>query len=177
MLLLAVLAAGLAISWTYIEARQVAWSEYQSHIRPGIHVAGINASGMTQDEIHRIVATRAVAPYVREIVVRYQGHATAFDTADLSLQTNLDKIVAQAAEIGKEDEPQAFRNFLTHNPEPFDIDLPLTYTFDCAPLTPWVGARAFGSRQNTWEGHLQGVAGSDSTAPRASRRSGPGRCG
>jgi beta-lactamase class A len=137
-LLLAMLAVGLVIGWQYIESRRLAWTDYQAHIRPGVTVAGIDAGGMAQDELYRAVKARAVAPYRREIVVHYGARSTILNTESLDLQTNLDKIVAQAAAVGQEQASQGFRAFLTQNPEPFDVHLPLTYTLDDNLLVPWV---------------------------------------
>ena len=141
-LLLAILAAGLVISWQYVEARRLAWADYQAHIRPGVTVAGLDAGGLTQDELYQVVATRVAAPYRREIVVCYGERSATLDTGTLDLQTNLDQIVAQAAAIGQEEATQEFRSFLTQNPASFDVHLPLTYTLNDDLLVPWIGALA-----------------------------------
>jgi beta-lactamase class A len=135
---LALLAAGLYLGWQHVEARRLVWEDYRARIRPGVHVAGIDAGGMTGDEIRAVVEARSVAPYRREIVVRYGGRTTVLGTTELDLRTNLDQIVEQAVAVGQESTDEAFRAFLTQNPAPLDVHLPLTYTFDYSLLSPWV---------------------------------------
>jgi len=163
-LLALVALVGLLVIWRYVRDRQVAWETYQSRIPRGVHVAvptdsvasppsatpgagsvyvgDIDVSGMTVDEMRQAVETRAVAPYLRQIRVRYGEHTATLDTADLGPHTNLDEIVAQAVALSAgEDTPAAFGQFLVRNPEPVDAHLPLTCTFDYELLVSWVEAR------------------------------------
>ena len=158
---------GLFQVWQYIGERQREWAAYQTHIRPGVHVgemessatpppsfatpevggrmvvAGIDASGMTADQLRQTVETRAIAPYRRDIVVRYLDRTATLRTDELGLRTNLDAIIARAVAIGQEqDEREGFGEFLLRNPQPFAVNLPLTMTFDYDLLVPWVAARA-----------------------------------
>ncbi len=164
---------GLFQVWQYIGERQREWAAYQTHIRPGVHVgegdeyiptessatpppsfatpeaegrmvvAGIDASGMTADQLRQTVETRAIAPYRRDIVVRYLDRTATLHTDDLGLRTNLDAIIARAVAIGQEqDVREGFGEFLLRNPQPFAVNLPLTMTFDYDLLGPWVAARA-----------------------------------
>ena len=154
---------GVYRSWQYVETRQQAWEAYQSRVRPGvrvadaedrpvptqqpdpsgktgqIYVAGIDASGMTADEVRQAVEARVIAPYRRTITVHYLDQTTTLNTEDLDLETNLEEILSQAVAVGSDQEPQErFGAFLLHNPEPYDIHLPLTHTFNYDLLTPWV---------------------------------------
>jgi beta-lactamase class A len=135
---LALVAAGLTMGWQHVQARQAAWADYQAHIRPGVHVAGLDASGLTGDAIVEAITARDIAPYHREILVRYAGREDTLDTSRFGPITNLEQIVAQAEAVGEEDADQAFRAFLTEDPVPFDVDLPLTRTFDLSGIAPWV---------------------------------------
>jgi len=154
---------GLVQSWQYVEARRQDWETYQAHIRPGVHVAGvaasatpaqpsatpdergqiyvagIDASGMTAEEVRQAVEARVIAPYRRTIAVRYQDRTEILHTVDLDFQTNLDEIVAQAVAVGAQEHTLgAFGEFLLRNPEPFDVHFPLTCTFNYDLLVPWV---------------------------------------
>jgi beta-lactamase class A len=155
--------AGIVLIWRHVETRRLAWEAYQSHIRPGVYVAGsatgsadsqptaspaveghmyvggIDASGMTLEEAREAIEAREIAPLRRTIVVHYMGHTAELHTEDLDLETNVDEIVAQAAAVGAgEDTNAAFGQFLLRNPTPVDVNLPLTYTFDYERLVPWV---------------------------------------
>ena len=157
---------GLFQVWQYVGERQREWVEYQAHIRPGVRVgdiessatpplpsatpepegrmivAGIDAGGMTADQLRQTVDTQAIAPYRRDIAVRYLDRTATLHTDELGLRTNLDTIIARAVAIGQEDERESFGQFLLRNPQPFDVNLPLTMTFDYDLLVPWVAARA-----------------------------------
>jgi hypothetical protein len=152
---LALLASGAYLGWQYVEARRVRWEDYRAHIRPGVYVAGIDAGGMIGDEIRATVEARSVAPYRRDIVVRYGERAATLHTTDLGPQTNLDQIVEEAIAIGQEDADGAFRSFLTQNPTPYDVHLPLTYTFDYGLLPSWTETLAdeveVSTVEHTWD--------------------------
>jgi beta-lactamase class A len=162
-LFVALAAVGLYQSWRYVQARRAAWEAYQSRIRPGVHVsgmagsptplppsvtpedqgelyvAGIDVSGMTADQVRQAVETRVIAPYRRTLTVHYLNRTRPLDTASLDLRTNLDEIIAQAVAVGAgENTEQAFGQFLLRNPEPVDVSLTLTYTFNYDLLRPWV---------------------------------------
>ena len=138
-MLLALVAAGLYLSWRYVERRREAWAAYQTGIPAGVRVAGIDAAGLTEAQLHEAVEARAVAPYRRPIVVRYAEQVATLLTGDLGLQTNADQIVAQAAQATP---ALSFRDFLVRDPEPLDVQLALTYTFAYEQIEPWVEARA-----------------------------------
>ncbi len=136
---LALIAGGLYVSWRYVERRREAWSVYQTGIPAGVRVAGIDAAGLTEAELREAVTVRAVAPYRRPIDVRYADQVATLHTDELGLQTNAEQIVAQAAQITPD---LPFQEFLVRDPEPLDVQLALTYTFDYERLEPWVEARA-----------------------------------
>lgn len=136
---LALVAGGLYTSWRYVERRREAWSVYQTGIPAGVRVAGIDAAGLTAEQLQEAVDARAVAPYRRAIDIRYAEQVAALHTDELGLQTNAGEIVAQAVQVRP---ALSFEEFLVRDPEPLDVQLALTYTFDYGRLEPWVEARA-----------------------------------
>jgi beta-lactamase class A len=97
---------------------------------------------MTVDEIRRAVQEREIAPYRRAIAVRYHDRTTTLNTVDLDLQTNLDEVIDRAIQVGTVQDTEASGQSTLYNPEPVDVHLPLTRTFDYALLVPWVRAWA-----------------------------------
>lgn len=149
---LGLIAGGAYTSWRYVERRREAWSAYQTGIPVGVQVAGIDAAGMTEAELRAEVEARAVAPYRRAIEVRYADRVTTLRTDELGLQTNAEEIVAQAAQVTPE---LTFQEFLLRDPEPLDVQLALTYTFDLGRIEPWVEARAaeveYPAEEHQWD--------------------------
>ena len=138
-LLFAVALLGVYQSGQYVKSRRQEWEDYRATIRPGVHVAGVDASRRTADEIRQAVEARAVAPYRRTLAVHFLDRTVELDTAGLGFQTNLDDIVAQAVAVGAQESGQeAFKTFLLHDPEPYEVNIPLTYTFDYDLLEPLV---------------------------------------
>ncbi|MBN1642006.1 MAG: serine hydrolase [Anaerolineae bacterium] len=141
-LLLAALGAGLYQSWQYVLQRRAAWEAVQSGIPRGVFAAGIDAGGLTVDDLRAAVEARAAAATEREIVVRYGDRTTSLATAELGIQTNAAEIVSQAAALRAAQPTPTLRDLLTGDPPRVDVRLPLTYTFDLTRLDPWVEALA-----------------------------------
>jgi hypothetical protein len=138
-LLLALVAGGLYTSWRYVQRRREAWAAYQAGIPAGVQVAGIDATGMDEAQLRDAIETRVVAPHRRPIAVHYADQSATLDMDQVGLQTNADQVVDEALQV----EPAlSFQDFLVRDPEPLDVQLPLTYTFAYEQIEPWVEARA-----------------------------------
>ena len=133
--LLVILAAiGLAVGGAFAFDRA-----YADRILPGVSVAGVNASGLTSDELRSRLAALVAQPAEVEVVSGVRR--VTIPVAELGRRTDVDAAVARAMAAGR------VSGALTDVPERIGLllngrALPLDVSVDHEALEAWVAARA-----------------------------------
>lgn len=133
-LLAAVIAAALGIAGAFAFDRA-----YENRVLPGISVAGIDATGLTADELRSRLAEVQVGPAALEIASG--GRRVTIPTSDLGRRLDVDAAVATALAAGRATGP------LGDVPERIGLisqgrSIPVTATVDRAALAAWIADRA-----------------------------------
>jgi vancomycin resistance protein YoaR len=112
---------------------------YTSRVLPGVSVAGINASGLTQEELRAQLEALPIATQSLEIVSG--GRRVTIPAADLGRRLDLDAAVAAAMSAGRVSGPLADlpeRLGILSSGRPIDLAM----TVDREALSAWVAERA-----------------------------------
>jgi len=113
--------------------------EYQGRVLPGVSVAGIDASGLTEAQLRERIAALNLLP--TSVVIEIDGRTAKATAAQLGGHLDIDAAVAAALSAGRVSGP------LADVPERFTIwrdgrSIPLAATLDRTAIWSWVTAEA-----------------------------------
>lgn len=129
-----VIAAALGIAGAFAFDRA-----YDGRVLPGISVAGVDAAGLTADELRARLAAVEIGPSAIEVTTA--GRRVTVDVEELGRRLDLDGAIAAALTAGRAAGP------LSDLPERIGIlsqgrEIGITATVDRAALAAWVADRA-----------------------------------
>lgn len=128
---LAVIALAVAafLGWRYS-----VYQTYRTHIRPGVHIAGVDVGGLTFDQATALVHEKIAAPLEAPITVRAQRAApppfdqkTTLSAAEAGFHVDVTAMIQAAASLNAD---LTLGAFLFGTPPPLDEDIPLQTHLD-----------------------------------------------
>jgi hypothetical protein len=121
---LAVIALAVAafFGWRYSVYRT-----YRARIRPGVHIAGVDVSGLTLDEATALVSEEIAAPLEAPVTLSYLDEETTLSAEEAGFRVDVTAMVQAGADLGAD---LTFGDFLFGTPPPLDEDVPLQTHLD-----------------------------------------------